>query len=626
MRAALFALALWFTLGFGASAYAQKARIVMEASANQVTVGDPFLIQIRADVAGDDVDDVALPDFGKLEVLGRRVSRPISFSFGFGSGGQHAQVQSQVVYDFTVRATQPGTYVIQPAILTVSGRKFASPKLSIVASGAALLQPPGPDPHAQGQASSDPNAGASVAPPNGPLSGAQFDNDLFLRTVVDKPAAQIGEQVTVTVYLYVRGGLSQNPSVTREPTAEGFWVQDLLPVQRSLAPVRQEVNGRYYNVFVLRRFAAFALRPGQLQIGAPAIEISGGDSIFDLLNGPRETVRRNGVAVAIQVNPLPAAAGNGPVHVGRLELSASLDPTSAKVGDAVTLRVVAKGQGNLKALKLPSPVLDGVDVLAPEIDDKVGIDLDQVGGERVFRWLLLPRKPGKLELPAFTVKVVDPQSKVVSEAKTAALSLEVSGAPAAAGPSADKPAEGAPAADGSVGAPSFGPARTRSALTRGETRIAAQPWFWWAVFAAPVLCLGLALGAAAQRRLRARQKLNPQHQALRSAEAKLLEAEQGAKSGDAAKSCAALISALRAALSVRLGEPVGGLTLPALEALCIDHGMLPSLAQRVAACLSEAEHARFDPTRQGEAALERQVAEARNLVREIGRSGAKEAA
>ncbi|HEX6241592.1 MAG TPA: BatD family protein, partial [Polyangiales bacterium] len=123
-------------LALAAPALAQKTRVTMVASAHQVQVGDPFMLEIRADVSGDDIDDVALPDLGKLEVLGRRVSRPISFSFGFGSGGQHAQVQSQVVYDFTLRAARPGTYVIQPAIVTVGNRKFASQQLTIVATGA----------------------------------------------------------------------------------------------------------------------------------------------------------------------------------------------------------------------------------------------------------------------------------------------------------------------------------------------------------------------------------------------------------------------------------------------------------------------------------------------------------
>jgi hypothetical protein len=68
------------------------------------------------------------------------------------------------------------------------------------------------------------------------------------------------------------------------------------------------------------------------------------------------------------------------------------------------------------------------------------------------------------------------------------------------------------------------------------------------------------------------------------------------------------------------------LTLSALEALCVARGMVPALAQRVVASLSEAEQVRFDPSRQAGAVLERQVTEVRALVREIGRFKTKEAA
>jgi hypothetical protein len=623
LASALVALATLVLVSSASSrAAAQKVRVTMISSATQVSVGDPFVIEIRADLNGDEVDDIAIPDFGKLEVLGRRMSRPMSFSFGFGSGGQRAQVQSQIVHGFTLRATEPGTFVIQPAIVSVNGRKFASQKLSIVATGAAMPQPPDPS-AAQGSAPQDlqEQGKPGIAPPDGPLSGAQYDSELFLRSVVDKQKVQLGEQVTITVYLYVHGGLSQNPSITREPTTEGFWVQDLLPVQRTLAPVRQEVNGRTYNVYVLRRFAAFPLRAGALKVGAPSIELQGGNSLFDLVMGPTQTVRRNGVEVPIEALALPGRAGGpGPTHVGSLTLESSIEPAEAKIGDAVTLRVVAKGQGNLKALKLADPKLDGLDVLAPEIEDKVTTDLDVVGGERVFRWLLLPRKPGAIVLPSFEVNVFDPEKKAYSLVRSQALTLNVSGAASAAQASDSTAAKPSTVErEGSELTRSFGPARVDAVLARPAPRMVKQPWFWWAVLAAPLACLGVWLGRAATRRLRVSRAGSPGDQAMRSAEQKLKEAEERARAGDAAKAYAALFSGLRSALSARLDEPVGGLTLPALERHCIERGMAPALAERIVGTLSAAEQARFDPSQQTAQTFASHLREGQALVREIAR-------
>jgi hypothetical protein len=604
-------LCVWAT-----PAAAQSARVSMSASASHVSVGEPFAVEIRSDVTGANLDDVAIPDFGKLQVLAQRVSRPFSFSIGFGSNGQHARMQSQVVHSYTLVAVAPGTYVIQPAIITVNGRKYASQRLSIEASGAALPQPPGPS----GAAPSDPAAGggAALAPPEGPLSGARFDNDLFLRSVVDKTRAYVGEQVTVTIYLYVRGGLSQNPSITREPTTEGFWVQDLLSAQQTRAPVHQTVNGRSFSAYVLRRYAAFPLRPGKLEIGAPAIELGAGNSLFDLLTGPAAPVRRDGVSVAVEVLPLPERKKpSGPTHVGSLSLEASAEPTQGKVGDAITLRLLAKGTGNLKGLKLPDPVLPGVEVLAPEIEDKLTNELDIIGGERVFRWLLLPRKPGNLSIPPFSVDVFDPAAVSFSSVRSQPLKLSITGAPAA--DLAPQPGNAAASTERANGSLSFGPARTESALARARPALSAAPWYPWAVLGGPLLLLASGAGRWLGARLRARRAGRPGDQALRNAEQKLRDAQAAAHKGESGAVYGAIVGALRAGLAARLDGALGGLTLQQLKAHCVERGMPPALAERLVSELESCEQARFDPSQQGSASLEARVARAGELLQQLAR-------
>lgn len=620
MRATLLAIVLFTTgLGLAPAALAQKARITMVSSSTRVAVGEPFALEIRADVSGDDVDDITLPDFGKLEVLGQHTSRPMSFSFGFGSDGRHARMQSQIIHGFTLRALEPGTYTIQPAILRVAGRKYASSGVTIQATGAPLPGsplPPGQQPDGQ----LDPNSADSITPPEGALSGATFDRDLFLRTVVDKPRAYVGEQVTVTVYLYVRGALTQNPSITREPTMEGFWVQDLLPLQRSLSPVRQEINGRTFNVYLLRRYAAFALRDGKLQVGAPAVEIAGGSSIFDLLTGPTATVRRTGVVAPIEALRLPARSSTAPSHVGQLTLEASVNPSSAKVGDAITLRVTAKGTGNLKALKLPTPRLPGVEVLAPEIDDKPTNDLDLVGGERTFRWLLLPRAPGTPTVPAFVVDSFDPLSKMFTTVSSKPLTLSLSGVAAPAAPTGSASPAGTQAPEKTSEPPkSFGPARLSSSLRRAAPPISHAAWFPWAVLMGPLLVLGALLARLGAKRLAESRVARPADVALRGAEQKLHEAGQAAKAGDATRAYGSLLSALRSALQARLDEPVGGLTLPMLRRRCEARGIAPDLTERVMGELTSCEQARFNPSLQAAEPLDRHVAEVKALLQQLSR-------
>lgn len=597
-------------------AAAQKPRITMLASSARVAVGEPFTLEIRADVSGEEVEDLEVPDLGNLEVLGQRVARPTSFSFSFGTGGQQARVESHIVHSYTLRALTPGKHVLAPAILTVGGRKIASQGVTIEAVGAAAV--PGTQ--------VDPNAlqappGTSL-PPEGPLSGAHYDNDLFLRTVVDKNRAYVGEQVTTSIYLYVRGGLTQNPTITREATTEGFWVQDLLGT-RTPEPARQEVNGRVFRVYVLRRYAAFPLRAGKLKIGAPAIEVSSGPSIFDLITGPTTPVRRNGVSADVEVLDLPRSSGTAPTHVGTLALEASVDPGSAKVGDAVTLRVVAKGLGNLKALQFANPQLADAEVLQPEIDDRVALDLDQVGGERIFKWLILPRKPGVMNIAPFAVDVFDPQSKSYQRVQTKSISVQVSGVamPAPTAAAANEPAE-----QKTADKLELPPLRLSASLERARPPLSDASWYGWAVAAAPLLLLGWSVGQFAARRIAAKRAAQPGNSELQAAEQKLTEATAAARAQDHAKVYGSLLGALRASLQARLGESVGGLTLVQLRERCIVRGMAPPLAERVVAELAACEEARFDPSRQAVESLDRHLAEARQLVADISRFRAREAA
>src|SRR5262249_55085016 len=155
-------------------------------------------------------------------------------------------------------ARRTGHIRLTPARAIVAGHTYASNDLTLdVAAGG------GTAPNGFSPATPDPTPPAGTS-----LDGATFDPEGFLPTVVDKPPPYAGEQVTVTIYLYVRGSIRGAPVAQREPSSDGFWVHDLLPPMRTLDATNQTVSGIPFQVYVLRRFAAFPLQPGQLTIGA----------------------------------------------------------------------------------------------------------------------------------------------------------------------------------------------------------------------------------------------------------------------------------------------------------------------------------------------------------------------
>jgi hypothetical protein len=416
--------------------------------------------------------------------------------------------------------------------------------------------------------------------------------------------------------------------VSREATNEGFWTQDLLPTQRQLSGTRQEVNGRVFSAYILRRYAAFPMRPGKLEIGPPSVETSGGGSLFDLFAGPSQPVRRNGIPVSIEVGELPARKNTKvPVHVGMLSLAASLEPAGSKVGDAITLRVVAKGQGNLRALKLDAPAIAGVEVLPPEIDDKVTTDLDLVGGERTFRWLLLPREPGTHTVAPVVVDVLDPTTGAYTAAQSNQLTFEVTGS------AANAPALAPPVATGAIATtpnatepgagetrPAFGPVRAQSELLRTMDPLHTAPWFWWILLASPLALISGLGGRWAARRLAGRKRAgHSREQAFQVATSQLERARDAVKRSDAQEVFSALSQTLKGALEARLGEPIGGLTRKALRGHLELRGMSSALAGSLVGELEQLDQARFAPEAKGTAELEQLVSHTSAVLKDLER-------
>ena len=393
------ALALAIALAPAPVRAQSSATVAMTADRTQVQVGETFRLQVRLDVTNAQAPAPRLPELSAFEIVSQQVSRPMQFSFGFGSQAQ--VVQSTAVYSYLLRATRPGRFDLAAPRVQVDGREYVGNPLTIVVGGAGGSPAHGVAP--QGQTP------PSTAPPTGTLDGAIYDDQAFVRTVADRSEAYLGQQVTVTIYLYVRGALRGSPTVTREATTDGLWVHDLLPPTRALEATTQVVGSTPFRVYVLRRFAAFPLREGTLSIGAPTLQIPMGN-VFDIFTGQAQPdLERTGVALELEVRPLPAEGRPaGEVHVGQLGLEASLDRTQVPTGDAVTLTLRATGSGQVQALRVQSPRVDGLRVLAPQTRDEISAPGDLVAGTRTYEWLLVPEREGTFQIPAFRVATFDP--------------------------------------------------------------------------------------------------------------------------------------------------------------------------------------------------------------------------
>jgi len=595
-RGVLFALAA-LAGGLGpTTARAQQvaARVTLSTSHREVTVGESFRLEVRAEVEGAPVQSVTPPDVAPFQVVRRSQRQPRQFSFSFG--GRVQQFQSTIVDTFILRATRVGSFVLGPAVVSASGRRFESDRVTIIVQpgpgGLTRLPGAGDDPGTTDDPDlDDPRLDDPV--PN-------FDPRAFLRTVVTPTEAHVGEQVDVDVLLYVADRLRGNPSILREATADGFWVQDLVDRRTLAEGERVTVNGRTFYVYALRRFAAFPLRPGEATIGAARVRIPlrGGR----LRIGRSEELERASLPVTVDVAPLPdppdalAGVDDADVAVGRFTIDGKLDRRQVRTGEAVSVSLTVEGRGNVKTvhLELEDEPGDDLEILPPEVEDEVAVRGDDVVGTRTHTWLVVPSRPGAYTLPAVRLPTWNPASRRWRVLEGPALSF------VARGPAIDDDADGAvgttdepaPSTGGSGGEEDeptrmrreLGPLRTASSLERRRTSLSAAPWYPAAAAAPPVL-FGLWLGLAGIRRRRSqRAEAGDPRQAIREARQRVRRA------GD---DPGALARALESTLGTVLDEPVGGYTRRELGPRLTELGLPEALRRRIVDELERLDARRF---------------------------------
>jgi len=269
--------------------------------------------------------------------------------------------------------------------------------------------------------------------------------------------------------------------------------------------------------------------------------------------------------------------------VGRYGIRASLDRTTARIGDAVTLRVDVGGVGNVQDVRLSLPPIAGVRALQPVIRDQQQFERGRLTGARTFEWILISESPGEHTVPPIELHYFDPSTEKYGSASTSPLAFTSTGT-AAPDQSAIEPVRQPAAVSTAV----FGPIRMYSALTRGGIPVRERAWFTWLLALPPFFFLVFLLGAALSRRSARRGATAAaiQHRLMDSARSAL-------RANDPRIFYDRIVASLVHALDARLGEPVSGLPHTELRGKLRAAGFDEDLERRVINELEGADFARF---------------------------------
>ena len=317
----------------------------------------------------------------------------------------NVSTQATAVYTYVLLAKEEGTFTIPAATIKVGNSEYKSNELTIKvlpADQAAAASSGG----SGSQGSSGSNQGSSQ--PATESSSSVGGNDIFVRMHASKSSVYENEGFLVTFKLYSLIDFNGFESV-KFPEFEGFIAQEIeLPENKQWS--LENYNGRNYRTVVLKQTILYPQRSGKITIGAGKFDAvarvrsqqrvrSIFDDFFDSYTNVKKTLSTS--PVTIDVKSLPSgkpASFNG--AVGDYKMTSSISTTDLKSNDAVTIKVVISGNGNIKLIKNPEIVFpNDFEVYDPTVNTTSKVNSSGVSGSKTIEYYAIPRYAGKFTIP-----------------------------------------------------------------------------------------------------------------------------------------------------------------------------------------------------------------------------------
>ncbi|AUX46247.1 hypothetical protein SOCE26_077520 [Sorangium cellulosum] len=607
-----------------------EPKLTARARPAEVEVGEPFSIEVDALVERG----ASMPSDPELRLPANLsiVSGPsIGTQMSTQIGGGVVSTQLGISASWQVVASKPGRYTIPAPTIAWNGKRMAARPLQVTVEPATgrrrrpsnpFLLPGGPMQGfpwpfgAPGSLFDDEeeeleDQAPELSMPNEPEPVA------FLRAIPDKTTAVVGEQVTVSFYLYTRASEITDTGDLRQAPAADFLRYPLLEDPRNERPVATRVGEHRYMVRLADRLALFPLKAGALHTGTMQARVTARRI------GSRVLRQSNDVVIQVKEPPIDGRpSGYALGDVGQFTLKTTVQPRQIDQGGSVAVTVQVTGTGNFpQSLRVPERT--GLEWLDPEKRESIEPRGGKMGGFRSFGYVVRIQESGSVDLGKIDFPYWDPEQKryVVESAPLGMVEVTPVAPPAIA---SSAPASRAPG-DGAAGRgePFAGMPGLRASLGVYSPP-AAMPLdgalFWCLLAAPPLLVTAFGAGDRLVRRTRERRAAGAASPARLAAVAQR-EAEEAAAKGDLKATAAAIERAVHRAIEAATGLRSRGVLLASLPGELGQRGVPEALSARVSEALAACEAIRFEPAAQegGGAAAAALVEKSRAVLNDLAR-------
>ena len=324
-------------------------------------------------------------------------------SAGTSSSTQYINTQRSVsiTYNYRLTPMNTGTFVIGPARVRANGKTYSTQPITI----------------------------AVKKPSNRETAG---NRTAFVVTTLSSNKAYVGEQLVYTFRVFHRiDAKNLNLSLPFDKTR---FHKEELGEPKSYNKI---INGLQYHVQELS-LALFPLKKGQYEIPTSIIELDlihstqnrSSRDPFSQFFGRRTRAEHKVLRsqpLSIEVLPLPDGAPEGFENIiGQFNISAELGKNNLEVGDTTTLTLTVSGKGNVRDISFEEPALKGYFKIYPDKPEfHQTIRNNEIMGEKVFKFALVPLEAGSRTLPKFSLLFFDPGKAQYRVAQTPPIPLNI---------------------------------------------------------------------------------------------------------------------------------------------------------------------------------------------------------
>lgn len=431
-------------LCFCFAAQAAEENIKVRATVDPKSADPQELINytITVEITGE--GQVSTPSLNKsqeFEVISRSSGTQTRSVMVSTPNGPKFTTTRVITFGYQLRALKEGLLRVRPAEVVVNGKPYLTPELTLqVAKGAsgAPRNRPRPPPGFDGE-----DEDGLPIPPGFPPNIADDEDDLFsqllrrglgqrgvpgvpgggaggsktfpmnpkdaffIQVETDKTDAYVGEQITVSWYLYTRGSIREIDTL-KYPALKGFWKEDI-EMATALNFVQEVVNGIPYRKALLASYAIFPIKEGTAVIDsytAKCSVVSADDIMGQFGMGKAMSFTKSSQPIKVSVKPLPASRpADFSGGVGDFQVTAKIDDHNIVENQPFTYTLRFDGRGNSKLIDLPPfeppQGLERYDVQNDAKFFKTGTSYKE------FKILLIPRRTGDFTIPSVSASMFD---------------------------------------------------------------------------------------------------------------------------------------------------------------------------------------------------------------------------